>query len=162
MPMLTRSKPDMEEVYTQYADLLYRVALAQLGNDADAEDAVQDVLIRYMTKAPAFFSRDHEKAWLLRSTVNRCHDIARRNQRASALSLEDAAEIAAEDPSGLSDLLETLSRLPEKYKETVVLHCLEGFSLQETASILGISLSAAKMRLSRAREMLREEENDVL
>ncbi|MBQ6824870.1 MAG: RNA polymerase subunit sigma-24, partial [Clostridia bacterium] len=108
MPMLTRSKPDMEAVYTQYADLLYRVALAQLGNDADAEDAVQDVLIRYMTKAPAFFSRDHEKAWLLRSTVNRCHDIARRNQRASALSLEDAAEVAAEDPSGLSDLLETL------------------------------------------------------
>ena len=151
-----RHTPDFDTVYNTYADLLYRVALAQLGTAADAEDAVQDVFIKYMTKAPVFFSDDHEKAWLIRVTVNRCHDIARTKTTHAAVSLDEITELAAEDDSEVRELMDTLSRLPEKYRETVTLHCLEGFSLSETASILGISLSGAKMRLSRAREMLKE------
>lgn len=156
MNIKNRHTPDFDTVYSTYADLLYRVALAQLGRSADAEDAVQDVFIKYMTKTPVFFSDDHEKAWLIRVTVNQCHDIARRNTNHQAVSLDEITELAAEDDSEVRELMDTLARLPEKYRETVTLHCLEGFSLSETASILGISLSGAKMRLSRAREMLKE------
>ena len=151
-----RQTPDFDKVYNTYADLLYRVALSQLGRSADAEDAVQDVFIKYMTTTPTFFSDDHEKAWFIRVTVNRCHDIARRHANHTSVSLDDITELAAEDDSEIREVLDTLSRLPEKYRETITLHCLEGFSLSETASILGISLSGAKMRLSRAREMLKK------
>ena len=57
-----------------------------------------------------------------------------------------------------------LSRLPSIYKDVLILHALEGFSVEETAGMLDISLSAAKMRLKRGREILqilREEETDV-
>ena len=156
MNISNRQSPDIETVYNTYADLLYRIALAKLGCDADAEDAVQDVFIKYMTKNPVFFSSNHEKAWFIRVTVNRCCDMARRRTNHSTVSLDDIAGVAAEDKNEVRDLLETVSCLPDKYKETIILHCLDEFSLGETASILGISLSAAKMRLSRGREMLKE------
>ena len=159
MILLNHKPPDFESVYNTYADLLYRVALAKLSSFADAEDAVQDVFLKYMVKPPVFFSETHEKAWFIRVTINRCCDIIRHRSYQPSLNLDDITEIAALDEGYVGDILEKLSSLPDKYRETVTLHCLEGFSLSETASILGISLSATKMRLSRAREMLRERED---
>ena len=156
MILLNHKTPDFESVYNTYADLLYRVALAKLCSAADAEDAVQDVFLKYMSKTPVFFSENHEKAWFIRVTINRCCDIIRHRSYQPSLNLDDITEIAAEDEGYISELFDRLSGLPDKYRETVTLHCLEGFSLSETANILGISLSATKMRLSRAREMLRE------
>ena len=164
MRLFHRSKPDVEGAWQRHADTLYRVALARLTNDADAQDVVQDVFLNYLTAAPVFESADHERAWFLRATVNRCYDLIRKNQVRLAIPLEEALGVAAQDNTGVTELMELLKRIPEIYKDTVILHCLEGYSLEETADILGISLSAAKMRLSRAREALkalREEGNDV-
>ena len=155
MQLHNRHKPDIEAAYQQHADKLYRVALAQLGNDADAQDAVQDVFIRYISGAPAFDSLEHEQAWLLRTTVNRCHDIARRRKIREFLPLEDALGVAAKETDGFTELAGMLRSLPEKLRETVILRHLEGFSLEQTAKILGIGLSAAKMRITRAREILK-------
>lgn len=155
MRLFHRSKPDIEGAYQRYADAMYRLALARLCSDADAQDAVQDVFVNFMTTVPVFESEDHERAWFLRATVNRCYDLIRKNQVRQAVPLEDALGVAAQDHSGVTELMELLKLVPEIYKDTVILHCLEGYSLEETAKILGISLSAAKMRLSRAREALR-------
>lgn len=164
MSIFNRQKPNIETVYEKYADILYRVALAHVTSDADAQDVVQDVFVKYMSVAPVFNSDEHERAWLLRVTVNRCHDVTRYLKVRESLPIEDAAGIAAPEKGGVSELLETLARIPDKYKDTLILHCLEGFSQQETAKILGISLSAVKMRILRGREILekiRQEESDV-
>lgn len=155
MRLFHRSKSDIEGAYQRHADAMYRLALARLCNDADAQDAVQDVFVSFLSAAPVFENAEHERAWFLRSTANRCYDLLRRNQVRQGVPLEDALGVAAEDHSGVTELMELLMRIPETYKDTVILHCLEGYSLEETANILGISLSAAKMRLSRAREALR-------
>ncbi len=155
MRLFHRSKPDIESAFQRNADAMYRLALARLCNDADAQDVVQDVFVSFLSTAPVFESGDHERAWFLRATVNRCNDLFRRNQVRQAVPLEEALGVAAQDHSGVKELMELLKRIPEIYKDTVILHCLEGYSLEETANILGISLSAAKMRLSRAREALR-------
>ena len=90
----TRFKPDIDAAYRQHSDMLYRVALAQLGNDSDAQDAVQDVFIRYISHAPVFDSPDHEKAWLVTVTANRCRDLLRKRRRRGETSLESVVEIA--------------------------------------------------------------------
>ena len=164
MKLFHRSKPDVEGAYHRHADALYRLALARLANDADAQDVVQDVFIKYMSAAPAFESADHERAWFLRATVNRCYDLVRKNQVREAIPLQEALGVAAQDHSGVAELMELLQQIPDTYKDTVILHCLEGYSLEETARLLEISLSAAKMRLKRGREALKalhREENDV-
>lgn len=164
MRLFHRPKPNVEGAYDRYADGMYRLALARLANDADAQDVVQDVFVNYMSAAPVFESADHEKAWFLRATVNRCYDLLRKNQVRLAIPLEEALGVAAQDHTGVTELMELLTQIPEIYRDTVILHCLEGYSLEETAGILDISLSAAKMRLSRAREALkalRQEEHGV-
>ena len=155
------SKLNIETVYRAYADMLYRVALSTLQSDMDAQDAVQDVFIKYLSSKPSFNDSEHEKAWFLRVTVNRCHDILRGRKVRLKFHADNALEHDTPASKAEFELFEILSSIPEKYKSTVVLHCLEGLPLKETADILGISLSAAKMRLSRAREFLREEEKDV-
>ena len=164
MSVFKRKKPDVEIAYEKYADTLYRVALANLAIEADAQDVVQDVFVKYVTSSPAFNDEDHERAWLLRVTVNRCHDISRRLKVREALPIDEAVGIAAPEREDVSELLEILSRIPGKYRDTLILHCLEGFSQKETAKILGISLSAVKMRILRGREILekiRQEEENV-
>lgn len=162
--MFKRKPVDVETVYKKYADTLYRVALAHLTNDADAQDVVQDVFMKYMSIAPIFTDETHERAWFLRVTVNRCHDVTRYLKVRETVSIENAIGIAVPEKEDVSDLLALLSRVPSKYKETMILHCLEGISQQETAKILGISLSAVKMRILRGREILgklRQEDRDV-
>ena len=144
--------------YDRHANMLYRVAMSHLNNSEDAQDVVQDVFAKYITAAPAFPNEEQERAWFIRVTVNRSLDLLRQKKVRSYVPLEEAGEIAAEshEDDGLHSLLHTLTRLPEKHRSAIVLHHLEGFSVEKTAELLGISVSAVKMRLSRGREALKE------
>lgn len=164
MHLFKSKKPNIDAAFSRYGDMLYRVALTRLGNDADAQDVVQDVFVKYMSVCPEFNGSEHEKAWFLRTTINHCNDFIRRQKIRICLPIDEAQHVVVDTQDGLKDLLDLLSQLSPIYKDVVILHSLEGFSLEETAELLNISLSAAKMRLSRAREMLqilRKGDNDV-
>lgn len=158
------SRTLLETAYDKYADMLYRLAFSHLRRREDAEDAVQDVFTKYMNTSPRFTDDEHERAWLVRVTVNRCHDMLRRGKVREHDSLDDISEIPDEEEN-TSGVLQAVFALPEKYKTAITLHYLEGFSVEEISSMLGISLSAVKMRLSRGREILKDlldkEENYV-
>ena len=148
---------EIAAAYDRHANVLYRIALSHLNNSEDAQDAVQDVFAKYISAAPTFSDEEQERAWLIRVTVNRSLDILRQKKVRSYVPLEEAGEIAAEaEEDGLHSLLHTLTHLPEKHRSAIVLHHLEGFSVEKTAELLGISVSAVKMRLSRGREALKE------
>lgn len=146
---------NLADAYDRYADMLYRLALTHLGSREDAEDAVHDVFAKYISASPSFKDSEHEKAWFIRVTVNRCHDIFRRRARRNHLALEEAENIShtyEDEP----EIIRIVHSLPEKYKSAIVLHYLEGFSVEETAKILSLTASAVKMRLSRGREYIKE------
>ena len=151
-----KTDADIERVYREYADMLYRLALTYMHSREDAEDAVHDAYVSYMRKAPAFDSGDHEKAWLCRVTVNKCRDALRRRTLRTHASLDDITELAIADEIP-ADISSALGSLPEKLRVCVTLHYLEGFSVEEVAKIVGSTVPAVKMRLLRARERLRTE-----
>ena len=64
--MSEKNEPEVERILQAYGDMLYRTAYVLLGNPHDVQDALQETLLRYLEKAPAFMSSAHEKAWLLR------------------------------------------------------------------------------------------------
>ncbi|MBQ8187229.1 MAG: RNA polymerase sigma factor [Clostridia bacterium] len=137
--------------------MLYRLALTYMQNSEDAADAVQDVFVKYMTAAPFLRDEEHERAWLIRVTVNRCCDLLRRRKIRSYVSLDEITETAAEDPElDSSDVMRCLAKIPEKNRAAIVLHHLEGFSVDEVSRMLGISQSAVKMRLARGRDALKD------
>ena len=146
----------LSAAYDKYSDILFRLALAQLGNNEDALDAVHDVFLKFFDTQPDFKDGEHERAWFIRSTVNRCHDIQRHKKIRSHPSLDEIGDVPhCSDDEATRQLYRALSAIPEKYSSVVTLHYLEGFSVEEIASALRITQSGVKMRLSRGRDALR-------
>lgn len=154
MSALYYKAPGVEEAYGRYADTLYRIAFGILASKEDSEDAVADVFAKYITAPPVLKDTEHEKAWFIRVTVNRCKDIRRRLVIRSYTPLEEITQLAAEDRKDYQTLAEVL-RLPEKYKTVILLYYFEDMSIEAISGVLRLTKSGVKMRLSRARELLK-------
>jgi len=146
-----------ETAYDLYADMLYRLALSYMKHKEDAEDVVQEVFTKFFTNFHLPMNREQEKAWFIRVTINQCHDALRKRSYRLHDSLDEVREISSKDEENTDELLDTIQKLPDKYKDVIILHYLEGYSVEEVAKMLAISGSATKMRLKRAREFLKEE-----
>jgi RNA polymerase sigma-70 factor (ECF subfamily) len=135
-----------------YSGSLYRLAFAYLKNRHDAEDAVQEVFLAYLDKAPRFLSEAHEKAWLIRVTVNRCKNQLKSGWFKSRRPLpEDLPVMMVEE----SELLRAVMDLDEKYRLPLHLHYYEGYPIKEIAEILGDKPATIGTRLARGREILK-------
>ena len=146
------SEQEIRRVVEAYSPMLLRAAMTRVSTPADAEDAVQDVFVRLLTKAPRFRDGEHEKAWLLRTTLNRASDL-RRGRRDDA-PLDEALTVSAEDNDG--SLLSAVRALPEAYSAVIHLYYYEGYSAREIGALLGRSEAAVNAHLARGRKRLRE------
>ena len=152
--MNTKSETEVQQVIQNYGNLLYRTAYILLGNAHDVQDVLQEVMIKYMEKAPDFQDVEHEKAWHLKVTANLCKDFLRFNRCHIYVNLEDL-ELTSHEPEDLDILKEVIS-LPSKWKTVLLLHYVEGYPLREIAGILGISENAVKKRVQRGKEALQK------
>ncbi len=153
--LLLRTGRSVRDVYTEHAGSVYRVAYSYLKNRYDTEDAVQETFLRLIRAEPRLRDAQHERAWLIRTAVNFCRDRLKAKARLHE-DLDEHAELAAPE-SDANTLLEDVLALPEKYREVLVLHCVEGYAVREIAALLRCPQSTIKTRLSRARELLRKE-----
>ena len=138
-----------------YGDLLYRIAFLYLKNTADAQDIVQEVLLRLFEKQPVFASEAQRKAWLITVDRNLCCNVLRSGWRRRVLPLEGAA-LLAEAPKRERRLLEAVLEMPAHYRDTLYLYYYEGYSTREAAALLGTREATIRTRLHRGREMLKK------
>ena len=143
----------LEELVDRHEDTLFRAALAILGDVQEAEDAVQDTFLRYLEKRPELRDGDHEKAWLLKVTANRCKSILRTRRRRPTVELLDIYPVPEEE--GSRELMEAILTLPANQRSAVHLHYYEGYTSEEIGAILGQRPGTVRSHLSRAREALR-------
>ena len=144
----------LEELVEQYENTLFRAALAILGDVQEAEDAVQDTFLRYLEKRPELRDRNHEKAWLLKVTANRCKSLLRTRKRHPAVELLDIYPVPEDE--GSRELMEAILTLPANQRSAVHLHYYEGYTSEEIGAILGQRPGTVRSHLSRAREALRQ------
>ena len=147
------SEDAVRRILRDYGDMLYRLCLILLKCTQDAEDALQETLIKYCRKAPPFESREHEKAWLIRVATNQCRDLLR--FRARHPLMEQAQERSLWEPES-SGILEALTAVPEPYRIVLTLYYVEEYPVKEIAKIIGRTPSAVKMRLQKGRKLLEE------
>lgn len=145
-----------EAAVLTFGPAVYRLAFSQLQNKADAEDVFQEVFLRYVEKAPQFQDEEHERAWLLRVTLNCCKDVFRSPFRRHRAQLEEAENLPVWDPEE-EQLLERLQKLSKKDRAVLHLFYWEDLTTEQVAKAVGCSPAAARQRLSRAREKLRRE-----
>lgn len=140
----------------RYADTVKRLCMVHLKNTADTEDIFQTVFLKYALSSAEFESREHEKAWFIRVTINACKDLLKSFFRSRTVSLEVLAELPAELDEDKRYVLEAVLSLPDKYKEVVYLHYYEDYTAPEIGKILGKNVNTVYTLLNRARQMLRE------
>ena len=150
-----QAKQDREivRIVETYSDMLLRIALNRVNSIAEAEDVVQSTFERLMKRQPRFETREHEKAWLIKTAIRICIDEARRASRRTSVPLNE--EIAAAYSEESFELLETVRRLPEHDRDAVYLYYYEEYTIREIAKILGEREGTTRSRLSRARKKLR-------
>jgi RNA polymerase sigma-70 factor (ECF subfamily) len=167
--------PTVDQILRDYAPKIYNLARRMLGSDSDAEDVTQEVLLTLFQKLPSFRGESALGTWIYRITVNAALRYRDKRARWAAREVRDPLENFLPDGHHLgpvrrwsvspdAELLNeethrlieaAIAELPEMYRDVYVLADVEGLPNEEIAELLGLSLSATKSRLHRARLFLR-------
>ena len=151
-----RSEQEVNRAIERYADTVRRICMLHLKNRADTEDIFQNVFLKYLLHTAPFADDEHEKAWLIRVTINACRDLLRSFFRSRTVPLDAVAEQVAELPPDHREVLDAVLSLPQKYKDVVYLHYYEGYAAPEIGRILGKNVNTVYTLLNRAKQQLRE------
>ncbi len=150
-------REEFERYARAYKDTAYRVALNFTGSPEDAEDAVQEVLMRLYTAKGPFHGEEHVKRWMIRVTLNYCRNLARAAKRRAPVPPEELALSVPFEAEEQLGLFTAVMSLPERYRVPLYLFYYEDYSVRQIAGILELTESNVTTRLSRARAMLRAE-----
>lgn len=151
-----RSEEDASRAIERYSDTVRRLCMIHLKNYADTEDIFQAVFLKYVLSSVSFESEEHEKAWIIRVTINACKDLLKSFFRSRTVSLEQLLDQPAPLAPEHREVLEAVLALPPKYKDVVYLHYYEGYTAPEIGRILGKNVNSVYTLLTRARQLLRE------
>lgn len=136
----------------KYADMVYRIALTRTNNKSDSEDIFQEVFLRITKKMPNFENTEHEKAWVIRVTINCSNNLLTSNWRNKTQELEENIQFETKQRH---DIYYEVAKLPIKYRTVIYLFYYEGYKINEISKILNTNESTVKTRLSRAKEKLK-------
>ena len=157
-------------LYDEFRPRIYSHSYRLLGNQQDADDVTQEVFVHAYLTWESLHARDKLSGWLYRIATNLCIDLLRQRRRISCQTYKHAHNVSKEDDSlgsshggGIPEIAErehiqrTFTHLPRGYALPLLLNAARGISYQEIALIVGISPSAAAIRLTRARKLFAEE-----
>ena len=151
-----RSEQEVCRAIERYSDLVRRLCMIHLKNYADTEDIFQTVFLKYLLSSPAFEDEEHEKAWLIRVTLNACKDLLKSVFRSRTVPLEELMEHPADLTEENREVLEAVLSLPPKYKDVVYLHYYEAYTAPEISQLLGKNVNTVYTLLTRSKQLLRE------
>lgn len=156
--MLTHEK--YTKLVQSYIDTVFRIALNYTKNPTDAEDIVQNVFLKLLQEKKEFASDEHIRNWLIRVTVNEGKKHIRSPWRSHVPYEEYVASLSFPSPEH-RELFDAVMALPAKYRLPIYLHYYEGYSTGEIGQILHIPQATVRTHLSRGRELLRHQLQEV-
>ena len=148
-----------EQILSIYGNSILRYAYSYLHNRSDAEEVLQDTLVKFLQTAPIFETPQHEKAWLLRVAGNLSKNRLAYNK--IRMTDELSEELAADDREELAFVWDAVKTLPEKIRTVIHLFYCEGYSTAEIAQLLGRNEATVRSDLHRGRARLRETLKEV-
>ena len=151
-----RSEQEVSIAIDTYSDMVLRLCGVYLKNDADAEDIFQTVFLRYALRDRSFDSPEHEKAWIIRVTVNACKDLIKSFFRSKTVSLGELPSYLPEMNPERYAVMSAVWALPKQYREVIYLHYYEGYTAPEIAAILHRNPNTVYTHLARGKALLRD------
>lgn len=151
-----RSEQEVNRAIERYADTVRRICFVHLKNRADTEDIFQTVFVKYLLHGEPFASEEHERAWIIRVTLNACKDLLKSFFRSRTVPLGELTDRAMPAETEQREVLQAVLALPVPYRDVIYLHYYEGYTAPEIAGILGKNVNTVYTRLTRARGLLRQ------
>lgn len=146
----------IEKAVQNYSKAMFYGAYSVLKSIHDAQDAVQEAFLKYIRKRPDFNDSEHEKAWLIRVTINIAKNMLKSSERNNLPVCEDILYDQVDDFQNREhEVLDCVLNLEEKYRIIIHLYYYEDYSIKEIASILHLPLATVETRLSRGRKILK-------
>ena len=152
-----KNEQEARRALERYANTIRRICFIHLKNHADVEDVFQEVFLKYILYNRPFESDDHEKAWLIRVAINACKDLLKSFFRKKVCSIDDVNLEHFPVQENDKELLDSVLRLPPKYKNVIYLFYYEGYTAVEIARIIGKPENTIYTWLNRARRELKQE-----
>ena len=154
------TKERLEQRFRDYYQLIYRVAFSQVKNHADAEDITQEVFLKIIRHDMRYQSMEHERAWIVRVTINLCRDLLKSKWHKTSVSMEEVSEAQRGSCENFTeiqdDMMWAVLQLPEKYRNCLYLFYYEDYSIKEIAQSLEMPENTVKTNLKRGRQALKE------
>ena len=149
------SEAEFKVKYDLYSQIIFNIAYTYLKSKDSSNDCVQETFMRYLNNEKEFVSLEDEKYYVIRIAVNVSKTLLRHNKK---IVNTDLSYLGApnEDSSRDDALFNAINALGSKYKDVIILYYYEELSIKEVAQALHISEDAAKKRLERARNTLKE------
>ena len=146
-------KKELGEMMIAGTDEFYRIAKSILKEDADCQDAVQEAVSKAFAKIDTLREKKYAKTWFTRILLNECYGMLRQRKKEASYNEQISGEEA--DQHQYSDLYQKIMALEIEYRMPLVLYYLNQYTIKEIGQMLNLGESAVKMRLSRARKMMR-------
>ena len=141
-------------VLQKYSNLVFRICFIYLGSRPEVDDVFQEVFLKLFQKKISFASEDHEKAWIIRVTINQCKDVVK-GFWWKRIDLVENVELPLPD-SGEKEVLLGVLSLPQKYKDVVYLYYYQEYTVPQIAKFIQRSENTVYSQLHRARELIRQ------
>ena len=151
-----RSEQEAIQAVERYADTVRRLCMIHLKNHADTEDVFQTVFLKYLLSSVSFESEEHERAWLIRVTINACKDVLKSFFRRRTVSIDQLIEQPAALLPDHREVLEAVLSLPAKYRDVVYLYYYEEYTAPQISRILGKNVNTIYTLLNRSKKLLQE------
>lgn len=147
---------EFDNIYEQYKNMVYRLAISYLKNPIDAEDIVQNVFLKLHKNLSKFDSEEYLKNWLIKVTINECKtNLLSFYKRKVRLFINDEEE-SIKDNTKNKEVMNSIFLLPKQDRLIIHLYYYENYKVKEIAKILNMKENAVKQRLFRDREKLRD------
>ncbi len=150
----TNQEQYLENVINKYSNMVYRLALTRTNSKENSEDIYQEVFLKLAKKMPKFESEEHEKAWLIRVTINCSKNLLQSGFLKNTSELKEDITFETKERH---DIYYAVQRLPLKYRTIIYLYYYEDYKINQISKIIRVNENTVKSRLARARQRLKQD-----
>jgi len=155
-----RDRKGQKAFVDEYSSYLYGICLRYVKYQQEAEDCLQESLVRILTKIDKYDGEGSFKSWISKVTANQCLQHLRRNKKHLYMNIEEGStQVHPTDINAkleLKEVLRFIDQLPDNYRIAINMYTVEGFSHKEIAKELGIAESSSRSLVTRGRQMINE------
>lgn len=143
-------------VLDTYSQTLIKLCYTYVRNVCDAEDIAQDVFVALLKRGKPFESTEHERAWLIRTAVNKSKNHLKSGWIKRTVPLDNTSASESDRSEEKNEVMEAVLSLPEKYRIVIHLFYYNGYTINEISEIVGKKPATVGTLLARGRGLLKE------